>query len=87
MGFCDGGVGLVVWVVFMYWIFVSLVFVFFFGCYEFLIKYVVCENVVLLVLFFVNVCSVSVWLILMVVWSMCLEVLLVIMYVELLSWV
>jgi drug/metabolite transporter (DMT)-like permease len=49
----------------MHWVFASLVSAFFLGCYELSTKHSVRENAVLPVLFFANVCSASVWLILM----------------------
>jgi bacterial/archaeal transporter family protein len=51
--------------VFMHWIFASLVSAFFLGCYELSTKHSVRENAVLPVLFFANVCSAGVWLLLM----------------------
>ena len=70
----------------MHWILASLVSAFFLGCYELSTKHAVRENAVLPVLFFANVCSASVWLILMAVWSMRPEALPAIMHVEPLSW-
>lgn len=49
----------------MPWIIASLVSAAFLGCYDLCIKHSVRENAVLPVLFFANVCSASVWLVLM----------------------
>jgi drug/metabolite transporter (DMT)-like permease len=49
----------------MHWIVASLVSAFFLGCYDLSTKNSVRENAVLPVLFFANLCSASVWLILM----------------------
>lgn len=49
----------------MPWIIASLVSAAFLGCYDLCIKHSVRENAVLPVLFFANVCSASVWLLLM----------------------
>src|SRR3954466_13643511 len=49
----------------MHWIVASLVSAFFLGCYDLFTKHAVRDNAVLPVLFFANVCSASVWLLLM----------------------
>jgi bacterial/archaeal transporter family protein len=49
----------------MHWVFASLISAFFLGCYELSTKHAVRENAVLPVLFFANVCSAGVWLLLM----------------------
>lgn len=49
----------------MHWIAASLVSAFFLGCYDLCTKHAVRANAVLPVLFLANVCSASVWLILM----------------------
>ncbi len=49
----------------MHWIVASLVSAFFLGCYDLYTKASVRENAVLPVLFFANVCSAAVWLVLM----------------------
>jgi bacterial/archaeal transporter family protein len=49
----------------MPWIVASLVSAFFLGCYDLCTKSAVRDNAVLPVLFFANVCSASVWLLLM----------------------
>ena len=49
----------------MHWIAASLVSAFFLGCYDLFTKHAVRANAVLPVLFLANVCSASVWLILM----------------------
>lgn len=49
----------------MTWIVASLVSAFFLGCYDLCTKHAVRDNAVLPVLFFANVCSASVWLLLM----------------------
>jgi bacterial/archaeal transporter family protein len=49
----------------MHWVFASLISAFFLGCYELSTKHAVRENAVLPVLFFANVCSAGVWLVLM----------------------
>ena len=49
----------------MPWIVASLVSAFFLGCYDLCTKHAVRDNAVLPVLFFANVCSASVWLVLM----------------------
>ena len=53
----------------MHWIIASLVSAVFLGCYDLCIKHSVRENAVLPVLFFANVCSASIWLVLMAVGS------------------
>lgn len=70
----------------MHWVVASLVSAFFLGCYELSTKHAVRENAVLPVLFLANVCSASVWLILMAVGSVRPEVLPPIMHVEPLTW-
>jgi drug/metabolite transporter (DMT)-like permease len=70
----------------MHWILASLVSAFFLGCYELSTKHAVRENAVLPVLFFANVCSASVWLILMAVNCIPVEKLPAIMQVESMSW-
>lgn len=49
----------------MHWIAASLVSALFLGCYDLFTKHAVRENAVLPVLFLANVCSASVWLVLM----------------------
>jgi bacterial/archaeal transporter family protein len=49
----------------MDWIFASLVSAFFLGCYDLSTKHAVRDNAVFPVLFFANVCSASVWLLLL----------------------
>jgi transporter family protein len=49
----------------MHWIFATLISAFFLGCYELFTKQAVRDNAVLPVLFFSNVCSTAVWLLLM----------------------
>lgn len=49
----------------MHWIAASLVSAFFLGCYDLFTKHAVRDNAVLPVLFLANVCSASVWLVLM----------------------
>ena len=49
----------------MSWIAATLISAFFLGCYDLCTKHAVRENAVLPVLFFVNVCSASVWLLLL----------------------
>jgi transporter family protein len=49
----------------MHWIVASLVSALFLGCYDLCTKHAVRENAVLPVLFFANVCSATVWLILL----------------------
>lgn len=49
----------------MTWVVASLVSAFFLGCYDLFTKHAVRENAVLPVLFLANVCSASVWLVLM----------------------
>jgi transporter family protein len=49
----------------MPWIVASLVSAFFLGCYDLCIKHAVRDNAVLPVLFFANVCSASIWMLLM----------------------
>lgn len=49
----------------MHWIVASLVSAFFLGCYDLFTKASVRENAVLPVLFFANLCSATVWLVLM----------------------
>jgi drug/metabolite transporter (DMT)-like permease len=49
----------------MHWIVASLVSAVFLGCYDLFTKHAVRENAVLPVLFLANVCSASVWLVLM----------------------
>jgi transporter family protein len=70
----------------MHWIVASLVSAFFLGCYELSTKHAVRENAVLPVLFFANVCSASVWLILMTVGAARPEALPAIMQVEPMTW-
>ena len=50
---------------FMHWIVLTLVSALFLGCYELCIKHAVRDNAVLPVLFLSNLCSASVWLLLM----------------------
>jgi transporter family protein len=70
----------------MHWILASLVSAFFLGCYELSTKHAVRENAVLPVLFFANVCSSAVWLVLMAVDRASAETLPVIMHVEPMTW-
>ena len=53
----------------MPWIAASLVSAFFLGCYDLCIKHAVRDNAVLPVLFFANLSSASVWLLLMAVYT------------------
>src|SRR4051794_14670595 len=48
----------------MHWMVASLVSAFFLGCYDLFTKHAVRDNAVLPVLFFANVCSASIWLLL-----------------------
>jgi transporter family protein len=59
----------------MPWIVASLVSAFFLGCYDLCTKHAVRDNAVLPVLFFANVCSASVWLLLMAVHALAPEAL------------
>lgn len=70
----------------MHWIVASLVSAFFLGCYELSTKHAVRENAVLPVLFFANVCSSTVWLILMAIGRANPTALPAIMHVEPMTW-
>lgn len=70
----------------MDWIVASLVSAFFLGCYDLSTKHAVRDNAVLPVLFFANVCSASVWLLLMMVARNAPDALPAIMHVQPLTW-